>query len=91
MIAMCEMQDGGDRMAIPKDPVILLSFVNTQMRNRQETLDEFAKENNVDAAEIREKLQTIGYTYDFQMRQFRIKEKMQEYTRVNLKLNQTEL
>ncbi len=55
---------------IPKDPAILLSYVNTQLRNYYADLDAFCEDQEVDAQEIREKLRVIGYEYDEKRNQF---------------------
>ncbi len=57
-------------MAIPKDPIILLSYINTQLRDNYATFDEFCHSVNVSAKEITEKLSAVGYEYDKQRNQF---------------------
>ena len=47
-------------MPIPNDPVILLSFINTQLRDNYSSLDEFGKSNSIDINEIKNKLFAIG-------------------------------
>jgi hypothetical protein len=49
---------------LPKDPMLLLSFVNTRLRDDGLTLDEFAAQFDVKSADIEEKLDRIGYKYD---------------------------
>ena len=44
---------------IPNDPVMLLSFVNTQLRDYFTTLDLFCENFNVDRSELEEKLKSI--------------------------------
>ena len=51
-------------MTLPKDPVILLSFVNTKLRDFNSSLDDFCKENNLNEDEINQKLEMIDYHYD---------------------------
>ena len=36
-------------MSLPEDPVILYSFVNTQLRDKYSSLDDFCRSNNIDA------------------------------------------
>ncbi len=48
---------------LPKDPVMLLSFVNTQLRDHYPSLEEFAATYQVDAADIVSALKNIDYTY----------------------------
>lgn len=49
---------------IPNDPVMLLSFTNTQLRDHYSSLEEFCKTYMVDMNLIIEKLATIDYHYD---------------------------
>lgn len=55
---------GMSNMTLPKDPVILLSFVNTKLRDFNSSLDDFCKENNLNEDEIKRKLEMIDYHYD---------------------------
>jgi hypothetical protein len=55
---------------LPKDPMLLLSFVNTRLRDDGLTLDEFAAQFDVKPSEIEEKLDRIGYKYDSNERKF---------------------
>ena len=50
-------------MNIPKDAYMLLSFINTKLRDDFEGLDSFCDSYNVDKKEIEEKLKNIGYKY----------------------------
>ena len=56
-----------DMNNLPKDPVMLLSVVNTNLRD---FLDEFCKAKDADKQEIIEKLKMIEYTYDEEKNQF---------------------
>lgn len=58
-------------MQIPNDPAILLSFLNTQLRDFYPSLEEFCKSNDVDVQTITAKLSMIGYTYDPEQNRFR--------------------
>lgn len=58
-------------MAIPKDPIILLSYVNLKLRDYYDSLDEFCKGMNVDKTELENKLGEINYKYDAVANQFR--------------------
>jgi hypothetical protein len=49
---------------LPKDPMLLLSFVNTRLRDDRLTLDEFSAQFGVESSEIEGKLDSIGYKYD---------------------------
>lgn len=57
-------------MNLPKDPVMLLSFVNTQLRDNYENISELAAAYMVDEQEITDKLAQIQYTYDRKRNQF---------------------
>jgi hypothetical protein len=62
---------GGIIMNLPKDPVMLLSVVNTQLRDHYPNLSELAAACMADADELSEKLAAIGYRYDPETNQFR--------------------
>lgn len=57
-------------MNMPKDPVMLLSFVNTQLRDNYASLDELAAAYMVDVSEIEEKLAAINYVYQEEQNKF---------------------
>ncbi len=56
---------------LPKDPVILLSYVNTQLRDRYPSLSELAEAEETTPEEISNKLAAIDYHYDEKSNQFR--------------------
>lgn len=49
---------------IPKDPVILLSFINTKLRDEFESLDDLCAALDADAADITGALAALDYHYD---------------------------
>lgn len=55
---------------IPKDPVMLLSFVNLKLRDYYSNLEQMCEELDVDQNEIVEKLSGIDYHYDKERNQF---------------------
>ena len=55
---------------LPKDPAMLLSYVNTQLRDNYDDLVEFCASNNVDINDITGRLRTINYCYDEHTNQF---------------------
>lgn len=55
---------------IPHDPIILVSYVNTKLRDQFATLEEFCQTYEVDEEEIRETLSSIDYQYDEITNQF---------------------
>ena len=58
-------------MNLPNDPVILLSYVNTLLRDEYPSLDELCKSLCVEQSEISAKLGGIGYIYDPETNSFR--------------------
>ena len=55
---------------MPNDPVMLLSYINTQLRDNYESLDELSKALLVEKDTISEKLKSINYTYDKEKNKF---------------------
>ena len=55
---------------IPKDPVMLLSFVNLKLRDFYKDLDALCEDLGVEKQEIAEKLAAIDYRYDEGRNQF---------------------
>lgn len=55
---------------MPKDPVMLLSFINMKLRDEFPSLVELCKSLDADMSEIEEKLKTINYSYDPERNQF---------------------
>ena len=55
---------------LPKDPVILLSVVNTNLRDYYSNLAEFCKARDIDKAQLIKKLKSINYEYDREKNQF---------------------
>ena len=55
---------------MPKDPVMLLSYVNLKLRDFYTNLDQLCEELDADRAEIVEKLASIDYHYDEEKNQF---------------------
>lgn len=55
---------------LPKNPVMLLSVVNTNLRDFYDNLDEFCLAKDVKREDIISILQKIGYKYDDKINQF---------------------
>ena len=49
---------------LPQDPFILLSYMNTRLRDEGLSLDELCEELPADRTQIAERLAGIGYFYD---------------------------
>ena len=56
--------------SIPKDPVMLLSYVNTQLRDFYPDIEEMCKSLDIDREELENKLAAIDYKYDGSMNKF---------------------
>ncbi len=57
-------------MSLPKDPIMLLSVVNTKLRDFYPSLEELAAAEGVTVEEIVEKLKIINYVYDENQNRF---------------------
>lgn len=57
-------------MNLPNDPMILVSYVNTQLRDFYPNLEEFCKSCDVSLEELCDKLKGIDYHYDASRNQF---------------------
>lgn len=49
---------------IPSDPFMLMSYVNQQLRDNYDSLDEFCKSMDIDKNELLQKLNTAGFEYN---------------------------
>ena len=49
---------------LPQDPFILLSYVNTKLRDFYSSFPDFCADNELDGAEIEAKLAAIGCASD---------------------------
>lgn len=57
-------------MELPKDPVILLSYVNTQLRDFYKDLTDFCIASSMEEEVLKKRLASIGYEYDESTNQF---------------------
>ena len=55
---------------LPKDPVMLLSYLNTQLRDHYDSLDELCAAMNLDKMYVVEKMQMIEYRYSGEVNKF---------------------
>lgn len=58
-------------MNIPNDPIILLSFINTKLRDFYTSLDALCEDLSIEKSELISKLGNVGYNYDETQNQFR--------------------
>lgn len=49
---------------IPSDPFMLMSYVNQQLRDNYDSLDEFCKSIDIDKNELLQKLNAAGFEYN---------------------------
>ena len=59
---------------LPQDPIILLRYVNTQLRDNYSSLDKLAEGLDLSEEEVKEmvgKLEGVGYKYDEEVNQFK--------------------
>lgn len=55
---------------VPKDPVMLLSFVNLKLRDFYKDLESLCEDLEVEKEELLQKLDRIDYHYDKEQNQF---------------------
>lgn len=58
---------------LPKNPILLLSIVNTKLRDFYSSLDELCQDLDESKDEIIDILVSSGYIYDKELNQFREK------------------
>ena len=56
---------------LPQDPNILLSYVNTKLRDEYDSLDALCDDLDASPAELAKKLSAVGYAYDEAANQFK--------------------
>ncbi len=56
---------------LPNDPAILLSVINTKLRDQYSSLAALCDDLDVSEEEIKSKLAAIGYEYDANQNRFR--------------------
>lgn len=55
---------------IPSDPFILLSFINTKLRDEYPSLNELCASLGISAEQITDRLAQIGMRYDHDLNKF---------------------
>ncbi len=56
---------------LPRDPMVLLSVVNTKLRDEYPSLDELCTALDEDRASIEARLAALGFAYDAENNRFR--------------------
>ena len=57
-------------MTFPKDPVMLLSMINTYLRDQYASMEELCAACSVQKKDVDEKLKSIDYRYDPEQNQY---------------------
>lgn len=55
---------------LPQDPIILLSYVNTKLRDQYTSLDELCGDLDADKEELVRRLEGVNYAYSPERNQF---------------------
>ncbi len=55
---------------LPKDPVMLLSVINTKLRDEYSSLDILCEELQISRTELEDALRVINYEYNEETNQF---------------------
>ena len=57
-------------MSLPNDPYMLLSVINTRLRDFYRSLEECCRAEDAEPDAVKEKLLKVGYTYSPERNQF---------------------
>ena len=58
-------------MNLPADDNILLSLINTKLRDNYPSLEELCEEEDVSFTEISDRLSALGFSYDSKLNRFK--------------------
>jgi hypothetical protein len=56
--------------SIPKDPIMLLSFINMKLRDFYPDLEALCDDLDISQTELTDKLSSAGFTYDKKLNRF---------------------
>lgn len=56
---------------LPNDPIMLMSVINTKLRDEYPSLEKLCEDMDVSVEEITEKLEAAGFEYDPGQNRFR--------------------
>lgn len=56
--------------SLPSDPFMLLSYINTKLRDNYKNLNELCDDLDVSQSELATRLATIGYVYNPSLNKF---------------------
>lgn len=57
-------------MVLPKDPFILLSFINTKLRDYYENLDKLCEDMEINKDKLCDELKSAGFEYSCEENRF---------------------
>jgi len=57
-------------MELPKDPMMLFSFINTKLRDEYSSLDELCDDLNTNKEDLERKLKAAGFEYNPKQNKF---------------------
>ena len=57
-------------MELPKDPMMLFSFINTKLRDEYSSLDELCDDLNTNKEDLERKLKAAGFEYNPKQNRF---------------------
>ena len=55
---------------LPKDPMMLMSFINMKLRDIYPSLDALCEDMDIDKAQLLEKLGSVGFEYNQNLNKF---------------------
>ena len=55
---------------LPKDPMMLMSFINMKLRDIYPSLDALCEDMDIDKAQLLEKLGSVGFEYSPENKRF---------------------
>ena len=55
---------------LPKDPMMLMSFINMKLRDIYPSLDALCEDMDIDKAQLLEKLGSVGFEYSAENNRF---------------------
>ena len=58
-------------MQMPQDPILLMSMINTLLRDQYSSLEALCEDRDLDAAAVRATLEAAGFAYNADQNQFR--------------------
>jgi hypothetical protein len=53
------------------DPHLLVGLVNTELRNKSDSLEDLCRTHDIDEATLAHRLESAGYVYQAEQKQFR--------------------